>query len=213
VLINGTELKMSKITNKELLRIFPTLIFKGIIEDTDLLDQIEQQIISLKNARRGSLTRDKFSTEDNIHLMPQFQPIVDLVMQESSEVLDFYAVKRDSHYITNMWSHVRHPVHIHPNSYLSGIVYIKTPNNCGNTVFMDPRAGSNIIHPEFHEQNYFNMNAFIHAPKRGAMLIWPSWLPHMVDQSVEEIDEERIVVAFNIMIKGAVQTKTESIVF
>ncbi len=211
-------LRMSKIVNKEILRLFPSLVFKGLIEDHEIIDRAAEQVDFLKLSKRGSLTRDKFSTEDNLHEMPQFAELAELILEETNQVLDFYAVDRESHYITNMWAHVtlnghRHPTHIHPNSYLSGIIYLKTPINCGNTIFIDPRNGSTMIHPDFKEQNYFNMDTFIHSPKKGAMLIWNSWLPHMVDQSAVPIDEERVVVAFNIMIKGSVQRKTEQIVF
>ena len=209
---------MSKIVKKEILRLFPSLVFKGSIDDHNIVDRAGEHVNSLKKSKIGSITRGKFTTDDNLHELPQFAELSKIILEETSQVLDFYAVVRGSHYITNMWAHSttnghRHATHIHPNSYLSGIVYLKTPVNCGNTIFIDPRNGSTMIHPDFSEQNYFNMDSFIHSPEKGVILIWNSWLPHTVDQSSVSTEEERVVLSFNIMIKGSVQRKSEQIVF
>lgn len=209
---------MGELIDKEILRLFPSLIFKGRVADEAIIDHAIGEINLLMNQAPAQRAHDKFTTADNLQDLPQFHYLADLILKESNSVLDFFAVARDSHYITNMWAHVtkkghRHAAHIHPNSYLSGIVYLQTPINCGNTIFLDPRCGATIIHPDFNEENYFNMNAFIHKPVKGSMLIWNSWLPHMVDQASETDVNHRIVIAFNIMIKGAVQRLSEQIVY
>jgi hypothetical protein len=38
------------------------------------------------------------------------------------------------------------------------------------------------------------------------MLIWPSHIPHGVGQGTADEREDRIVVAFNIMIRGVIET-------
>jgi hypothetical protein len=43
------------------------------------------------------------------------------------------------------------------------------------------------------------------------MLIWPSHVPHAVEQGTADESEERIVVAFNIMIRGRIQLSTASL--
>jgi uncharacterized protein (TIGR02466 family) len=206
------------LSNKEVLRIFPTLVFKGKVQDPSVIDQAVDTVLKMKEGGMGTYNQNKFSTHDNLQNYPTFQPLVELVMNETSSVLDFMAVQRDSHYITGMWSHVtgkghRHPVHNHPNNYLSGLIYLRAPINCGNTIFIDPRNGSQMIKPDYTEANYFNMSTFIHRPETGVMLIWPSWLPHMVDYDSEENDEQRIVVSFNVMIKGSVNRISEKVVY
>lgn len=209
---------MLDLENKEILRLFPSLIFKGRIADQPMLDQVLAAVMKMKDRSQGSKTKYKFTTPDDLHQRPEFADLTDLILKESGAVLDFFSVQRDGHYITSMWSHVtesghRHPVHNHPNNYLSGVIYLKAPENCGNTIFLDPRQGATMIKPDYEEPNYFNMSTFIHKPETGVMLIWNSWLPHMVDYDSVETDQERAVISFNIMLKCTVNRLSEKVVF
>ena len=44
--------------------------------------------------------------------------------------------------------------------------------------------------------------------EKGRMLMWPSYLPHAVEHGTANEDEDRIVVAFNVMIRGLVDQLT-----
>ena len=44
--------------------------------------------------------------------------------------------------------------------------------------------------------------------EKGRMLIWPAHIPHAVEQGFADEREERIVVAFNIMIRGLIDVLT-----
>ena len=92
--------------------------------------------------------------------------------QNSGQILDYYKIKRNSHYITNMWANITHPnhrhhLHIHPNCLLSGILYVRSPKNCGPTVFGDPRPGAMMIQPSHSEINPHNMTAVVVVQKAG----------------------------------------------
>src|SRR5260370_36732702 len=85
-----------------------------------------------------------YMTPGAIQTLPEMTELVDWIMHESGKFLSAYRIKRDSHYITNMWANIanpnrRHHMHIHPNCLLSGLVYIRTPKNCGSTMFASPR--------------------------------------------------------------------------
>ena len=128
-------------------------------------------------------------------------------------MLDAFKIRRDGHYITNMWGNITHPnhlhhMHIHPNCLLSGIIYIKTPANCGPTMFASPRQLSRMIEPHFTAKNEINSDVFIFPAEKGRMLMWPSYLPHAVEHGTANEDEDRIVVAFNLMIRGLVDQLT-----
>ena len=99
-------------------------------------------------------------------------------MSETGKVLDAFAVKRDSHYITNMWANITHPnhrqdIHVHPNCFLSGLVYIKTPINCGPTLFASPRKFTKNFEPRYTAKNELNSDFIIIPAEKGRMLIWP----------------------------------------
>jgi hypothetical protein len=44
--------------------------------------------------------------------------------------------------------------------------------------------------------------------EKGRMLIWPSHVPHSVEQGTADENEDRIVVAFNLMIRGKIEQTT-----
>ena len=45
------------------------------------------------------------------------------------------------------------------------------------------------------------------------MLIWPSFLPHAVERGSAKTNEDRIVVAFNVMIRGKIENPTAYLEF
>jgi uncharacterized protein (TIGR02466 family) len=107
----------------------------------------------------------------------------------------------------------RHDTHSHPNCLFSGVVYIRTPKGCGRTVFLSPRYLDTGIAADLTEKNEFNSNSFMPPVEKGRMVFWPSYLPHGVDNGNSDDSEDRIVVAFNIMIRAKVGLKTASVTF
>jgi uncharacterized protein (TIGR02466 family) len=197
--------------------LFPTPMFTGKLPDIGLCDRIEKKLRELRKSGKGMSSPEgavlAYMTPDDIQTLPEMKELVDVVMWESGNILDAYKIKRDSHYITNMWANIanpnrRHHMHIHPNCLLSGLVYIRTPKNCGSTMFASPRQLSKSLEPTYLGKNELNSDVFIMPPEKGRMLIWPSHVPHAVEQGAADEAEERIVVAFNIMIRGRIEAHT-----
>jgi uncharacterized protein (TIGR02466 family) len=198
-----------------LMSLFPTPLIVGEVEDDSLCQDLQEQILKLRDNKEGYFEAGNFVTDDQLHVPGRgFEVFSELVLNETKNFLDFLKVKRDNHYISGMWANVtnpnhRHPVHIHPNSLVSGILYIKTPENCGKTAFTDPRPAARVLEPSYEEMFEFNSGLMRYPPKRGTMLMWPSWLTHGVDRGfcVDENDE-RITIAFNVMMLGKIDTMT-----
>ena len=103
--------------------------------------------------------------------------------------------------ITQSWlnknkpSESHHP-HIHRNSYLSGVFYIRClPNDHINLV--------NCIKGSYHNMEFsqekvteWNSNGAIVSVKKGDLILFPSWVPHHVDIN-ETKETERISLSFN----------------
>src|ERR1700745_2142377 len=94
------------------------------------------------------------------------------------KILDAYAVQRDAHYISNMWANIanpnrRHHVHVHPICLLSGLVYVRTPKNCGSTIFASPRQLTKNLEPTYLQKNELNSDLFTIPAEQGRMLTWP----------------------------------------
>jgi len=214
-------LRSAELTAKQMFMMFPTPMFTGMLPDVGVCDRIEKKLRQLQRSGKGYSSPGNqilaYMTPDDIQTLPEMKELVDVIMWESGNILDAYAIKRVSHYITNMWANIanpnrRHNFHIHPNCLLSGLVYIKTPKNCGSTVFASPRMHSKNLEPTYLKKNELNADVFSLPPVKGRMLIWPSHVPHGVEQGTADEAEDRIVVAFNVMIRGLIDQVTARLV-
>ncbi len=210
----------AELTARQMFMLFPTPMFTGKLSDISMCDRIEKRIREIQKSGKGVSSpkgaSPAYMTPDDLYTLPEMKELVDVIMWESGKVLDAYAMKRDSHYITSMWANITHPnhrqhMHVHPNCLLSGLVYIKTPKNCGPTMLASPRRLSKNLEPRYLEKNDLNSDFIIFPAEKGRMLIWPSHIPHAVEQGTADEAEERIVVPFNIMIRGFIELFTASL--
>ena len=137
-----------------------------------------------------------------------FKLLLKHIISVSNEFAKDLGIKHDIG-IANLWINISgkgayNKSHVHPNSILSGVFYIKTPPSCGNIVFANPNI--NLIHAYL---NYFHLlenenleeNSvlkhldWIIPPEENKILLFPSWLPHYVDDNLS--DEDRISISFN----------------
>ena len=107
-------------------------------------------------------------------------------------------------YMGNAWININQKdnsniVHVHPGCDLSGVYYVKTPEECGNLVLLHPGsdlltwAWGNFI-PESNQSAYSSPRWWLPA-KANTLYIFPSWLKHSVQPNMS--DEERISISFN----------------
>lgn len=106
--------------------------------------------------------------------------------------------------INNMWAIVNiggstNLRHQHGNSTISGAYYIRAPLNSGDIVFYDPRPAPVYSHPNVVAPNFLNAQVNGITPKEGALVLFPSYLDHSVNENLS--NEERIVISFNIKIQ------------
>lgn len=195
------------VDNKELLTLFPTAVFACKVTDLTLCDNLEKNIRKLHRQKNGQyVDRNEFISYDNLYENTDFKDLCEIVLQESNDILNTYRIVRSDHYITAMWANIttqnhRHMFHVHPNSLLSGIIYVKAPLNCGNIVFSDPRPAARMMEPDYFEMNDLNAGSIQMKPEKGKMIFWPSWLPHGVEKGQNQ-GTDRIAIAFNVMIRG-----------
>ena len=94
-------------------------------------------------------------------------------------------------------------LHTHPGVKLSGVLWIKTPKDCGNIWFDSPH-----MHHAFEELRSYNgdfkkrtgsYHDYEFYAKEGVMLIFPSYVYHRV--APNESRQERISCSFNCNIQ------------
>ena len=99
--------------------------------------------------------------------------------------------------INNMWAIINtggaaNLRHQHGNSTISGAYYVRAPKNSGDIVFYDPRPAPVYSHPNVTNPNLLNAQVNGVSPKEGALVLFPSFLDHSVNEN--ESKEERIVI-------------------
>ena len=105
--------------------------------------------------------------------------------------------------ISNMWTIINtggaaNLRHQHGNSTISGAYYVRAPKNCGDIVFYDPRPAPIFSHPKAKSPNLLNAQVNGISPKEGALVLFPSFLDHSVNENLS--NDERIVISFNIQV-------------
>ena len=85
-------------------------------------------------------------------------------------------------------------IHSHGQFQFSGAYYVKAPKDSGQIVFRDPRPAA--ITNEFVTSQFNGGEVYRIEPEEGKLLIFPSYLDHMVMPS--KSDDDRVSISWNI---------------
>jgi uncharacterized protein (TIGR02466 family) len=112
-------------------------------------------------------------------------------------------------YITQSWLNYTkqnefHHVHEHPNSFLSGVLYLQT---CEEDKIYFYKKKYQQISPNIKTWNSFNSSSWWFPVKNGDIILFPSELTHSVD--IKKQDNTRISLAFNTFLKGTIGINNE----
>ena len=117
----------------------------------------------------------------------------------------FPTIKKSVNLSVYAWININKPgdynsKHHHPTCDLSGVVWLKAPQNSGEITFENPVEFQTYNLIQSHTEEYKKSNNFCHTwffkPIEGRMLVFPSYLLHDVGEN--KSDEDRISVSFNI---------------
>jgi uncharacterized protein (TIGR02466 family) len=113
-------------------------------------------------------------------------------------------------YITQSWLNYTetnqfHHKHAHPNSIVSGVFYINCHETLDKIKFFNESYKT--IKPEIKDWNLWNSESWWFPVKTGDIIMFPSSLPHAVEN--KEGTNTRISLAFNVFIKGKIGINEE----
>jgi uncharacterized protein (TIGR02466 family) len=143
------------------------------------------------------------------------KPLQKLKKEISIRVQDYFdRVIRPSNkvkpYITQSWLNWTsnkqfHHTHEHPNSVVSGVLYINSNEQHDKIKFFKNKYNQiSFMHKEL---NLFNCGTWFFPVHTGMLLLFPSSLTHRVD--FKEGDNLRTSLAFNTFVKGAIGSDEE----
>jgi len=106
-------------------------------------------------------------------------------------------------YITQSWMNYTdtgqfHHKHAHPNSWLSGCIYVNTDKEKDRITFY--KEGYNRINLPTENFNPYNSESWWFSVGTGDVVIFPSYLTHMVEQTTS--NDTRVSIAINTFLKG-----------
>jgi uncharacterized protein (TIGR02466 family) len=153
------------------------------------------------------------STDKNVLSRPEFKDVHAVVMKE----IEFYARQifainqRIEFYITNSWVNVyrrgdQAGPHMHHNSLISGVLYLKAVGDSGDIVFHRDVQSLIPFPPaldlDMDSFNLYNCKSWGHKPKTNDICLFPSIVSHSVDPNLSA--EERWSLAFNVFVRGEI---------
>ena len=200
--------------------LFPTPIWIGHIS-LDMLIGLSDYLYDMKSKGSdfGEQRRNVWKSS-NMAQSSDFMELKTLLAEETAYAMRDYDVAFDSIYLNNIWAQIgdqywSHQEHHHPNSYFSGILYLKTPEGSGQTGFTKP-GDAPMIQLDIASETYndINMGRYWETPVEGKYVIFPSWLRHSVDYGNHEGD--RITLSWTAMPKATVNSwvnSTASIIY
>ena len=130
----------------------------------------------------------------------ELKNLLDLHVKTFVEELDFDLEGRNLK-LEDLWINIlseggNHSAHLHPNSVISGTIYISMPPKTSAIKFEDPRLPMMMAAPSRLVNAKEYLKPFIYVnPSVGDVLLWESWLRHEVPAN--NSSEERISISFN----------------
>lgn len=169
------------------------------------LSLIEKYCYKIKSEQEGRNFSNRDGWQSNNLVFPNvLNDTAQIICNAAQSYFENIKGKKEYNtFLDNMWINISpkgayNIPHVHPNTFLSGVLYIKTPPNCGRIWFIHPSECVEYDWKKEYWEVFNSDNAPIQymtvQPKR--LYLFPSWLKHGVEQNKSE--EDRISISFNI---------------
>jgi len=190
-------------TTRQIENIFPKILFIRKEKDASwTTPEFIKQCLGLEYRKNGD--HNWATTNAYVLDLPDFKELKDAIQDELDKIIEEYYqknIKETQLYITQSWINVNddgdsHPPHCHPNSILSGVVYIDVAeNDCID--FVDQRHDTRVA--------LEGTPTYTQPVEQGDIVMFDSQIHHHVVASNR--DKKRISLAFNTFVKGTLGSK------
>lgn len=160
--------------------------FKNIIQE------YRQEHPSVQKTNKGGWQSQSFLPDESIFGSNFFS---DMVLSTAETYKRGTRLTEFDLEFVDCWFNVNPPgtynsLHIHPGSILSGVFWVSCPENCGRFIIKHPNEMLNF---------YLGPDKCSIDPQEGLLVLFPSYLPHLVEPN--QGSEDRISISFNLYIK------------
>jgi len=194
--------------NLKIIPLFSTPVYVNQIEPVD--EQTKTHLLNSNYVRiptnNGWYTESHYILEDEKcaglkqeilnHINNYVHNVIKVKLEMEFYITNSWVIKHTK----NDWSHA----HYHPNSLLSGCLYLQVEEDTGDLVFQKESNFMNLFPPvidmEYTEWNIYNSKEWGLHPKNNMLTIFPSQLKHYVNSNMG--DSVRYCLAFNVFVRG-----------
>jgi uncharacterized protein (TIGR02466 family) len=141
-----------------------------------------------------------WQSKRNLHTLVEFRALTEIIGETLIKLSRQLMIRKGMAWTFDMWVNLSpaqayNMPHIHSESHISGVYYLRVPPGSGSIFFRDPRVQSRILKlPVEKESPLYASKRFV-EPEEGKMYLFPSWLEHGVLAGENETD--RVSIAFN----------------
>tara|TARA_R110000765_G_scaffold367314_1_gene457478 strand:- start:52 stop:612 length:561 start_codon:yes stop_codon:yes gene_type:complete len=177
--------------------LFPTLVlyFPQFINSKEC-DKIFKLLKTKKVDNHPSLIKGKSTHASHANILSEISINLHRPLQEYSDQSKIKIVNK----IDDSWFNIQDKEsvlkeHIHPNSILSGGLFINVGKKASKLYFHNPNPF--VSYTETKEPlNTYSYDWYSFDPKKGDLVIFPSWLKHGSNQN-KNFYNNRTVISFN----------------
>ena len=136
---------------------------------------------------------------------PELQSLISHILFHGNSFSKEHLCLKNDIYLNNIWVNKNYykdynEQHVHLDSVLSGVFYVKTNPQSGDLKFFRNNS-LDVWMPDrvIKKFNYHNSTLWSFRPEDNYLFLFPAWLKHSVTPNLSQ--EERISISFNIAIK------------
>jgi len=183
------------------IQLFPTVIKKcdNFLNKKEC-EYVIEKLKKIPSKNHNALTLNKSTSShsnfSNVHinLKNEFNNKLSLIVNKYAEEYGYEKL-----IIANSWHNIQYKnsflsTHCHPNSVISGVLYLKVDSLSSKLFFYNPNP--HVQFSNYIQRNKFNFKDESFEVKNGCLIMFPSWLQHGSGYQ-ENKSEERISFSFN----------------
>jgi|TARA_R110001592_G_scaffold293771_2_gene563462 uncharacterized protein (TIGR02466 family) len=186
---------------------FPTPVWweQTELDNTDMLKLCYQLHNDDDDGRKLSNQGGWQSKDFRPDVYAEMKPLHDMIMAQVDNCIRDYGYHEDycTPLMENFWFNINkqgntNSVHIHDNSFISGVYYVSANPGQGNINVYKNHMQDFIIASAAPMQSYTPISASCIAfePMSSKLILFPGWLPHGVDRN--QTEEDRVSISFNV---------------
>mgnify|MGYP001275215696 CR=1 FL=1 len=169
--------------------------------DTNVLSE---ECLRIKESDPGRVRTNKGGWQSSDIKFSEDDSLIERITSSTNAFAKHLSLKELQ--LSNIWININghkdyNIRHDHPGAVLSGVYYVRVPENSGNIELYHPamQTVARTWQDAILEYQENNDQRWLYNVKDNMLLLFPGWLEHQVEPNLS--NEERISISFNFVVK------------